>query len=164
MTQPSAAACGAPGPDEHPTMADRGWLAVACRLAAEHPAAGNGLSAGVVVVADDGTELARGHSGEGSPVHAEQAAFGTLTAAETRLSGATVYSSLAPCARRPGGVRPCAELIRDSGVRRVVTALRDPEGAVSAGDGAGLLESAGITVIELPEYGRAAMKPNRRTP
>ncbi|WP_447035171.1 hypothetical protein [Streptomyces sp. DSM 118878] len=164
MTQPSAAACGAPGPDEHPTMADRGWLAVACQLAAEVAPPENGLCAGAVVVAADGTELARGLSGEGSRAHAEEAALGTLGAAQTRLRGATVYSSLAPCAQRPDGTRPCAELIRDSGVRRVVTAVRDPEGSVSAGDGSGLLESAGVTVIELPEYAQAAMKPNRRAP
>ncbi|QQC87715.1 deaminase [Streptomyces alfalfae] len=164
MNQPSAAACGAPGPDAHPTMADRGWLAVACRLAAEHPVEGTGLAAGVVVVADDGTELARGHSREDSRAHAEEVAFGALSTTETRLSGATVYSSLAPCAQRSGDARPCAELIRDAGVRRVVTALRDPAGAVSAGDGMKLLESAGVTVIELPEYARAAMKPNRHDP
>ncbi|CAM5695995.1 CMP/dCMP-type deaminase domain-containing protein OS=Streptomyces alboniger OX=132473 GN=CP975_03455 PE=4 SV=1 [Streptomyces alboniger] len=164
MTQSSAAACGAPGPDEHPTMADRGWLAVACRLAAECPPSPTTLAAGAVVVAADGTELARAHSHESSRAHAEETALGMLAATETRLSGATVYSSLAPCARRPEDTRPCAELIRDAGVRRLVTALRDPGGSVSGGDGAGLLEAVGVTVIELPEYADAAMKPNRHTP
>ncbi|WP_369215348.1 hypothetical protein [Streptomyces flavofungini] len=161
MSQSSASACGAPGPDEHPTMADRGWLAIACRIAAEEPTPGTGLAAGAVVVAADGTELARGRAREGSREHAEEAALGALAAAGSRLGGATVYSSLAPCARRPDGGRPCAELIRDAGVRRVVTAVRVPEGVAGSGDGGGLLESAGVTVIELPEYADAAMKPNR---
>ncbi|CAM5527786.1 hypothetical protein STENM327S_04131 [Streptomyces tendae] len=92
---------------------------------------------GAVVVAADGTELARGHSREaGDPVvHAEEAALAKVDPTDPRLTTATVYSSLEPCARRASRPAPCARLILDAGVRRVVTAWREPDTFVPGADG-----------------------------
>jgi 5-amino-6-(5-phosphoribosylamino)uracil reductase len=94
-------------------------------------------------------------------VHAEEAALAKVGPADPRLAGATVYSSLEPCARRASRPRPCARLILDRGVRRVVTAWREPGTFVEAADGAGLLAGAGAAVVVLPEYEEAAKAPNR---
>lgn len=56
----------APGTGGLAAAADRHWLGVACELAALCPPSRTAFSVGAVVVAADGTELARGHSREGT--------------------------------------------------------------------------------------------------
>ncbi|MER5437971.1 dihydrofolate reductase family protein [Streptomyces sp. NPDC002790] len=152
-----------PGPGPAATAADRHWLRLACELATECPPSRTAFSVGAVVVADDGTELARGYSraGQDPVVHAEEAALGKLAADDPRLATATVYSSLEPCARRASRPKPCARLIVDAGVRRVVSAWREPDTFVPGADGMGVLASAGVTVVEVPELADAAVLPNR---
>jgi len=152
----------APGTGNVPSAADRRWLALACELAAECPPSRTAFSVGAVVVAADGTELARGYSRESDPVsHAEEAALAKVEPGDPRLAAATVYSSLEPCARRASRPAPCARLILDAGVRRVVTAWREPDTFVAGADGSGLLAAAGADVLVLPEYEADAKAPNR---
>ncbi|MFJ7181424.1 dihydrofolate reductase family protein [Streptomyces massasporeus] len=156
----------APGAGRFPAAADHHWLALACELAERCPPSDTAFSVGAVVVAADGTELARGHSREaGDPVvHAEEAALAKLDPADPRLPGATVYSSLEPCARRASRPAPCARLILDAGVRRVVTAWREPDTFVTDADGSGLLAAEGVEVVVLPEHEERAKAPNRHLP
>ncbi|MGJ5754843.1 5-amino-6-(5-phosphoribosylamino)uracil reductase [Streptomyces puniciscabiei] len=153
----------APGTGPLPTAADRHWLRTACELAALCPPSRTAFSVGALVVAGDGTELARGHSREGDDpvVHAEEAALAKLDPADPRLAGATVYSSLEPCARRASRPAPCAELILRAGVRRVVTAWREPDTFVDSADGSGVLAKGGTEVVVLPELEESAKAPNR---
>ncbi|WP_406488276.1 dihydrofolate reductase family protein [Streptomyces phaeochromogenes] len=152
----------APGTGNVPSAADHRWLALACELAAECPPSRTAFSVGAVVVAADGTELARGYSREADPVsHAEEAALAKIEPGDPRLATATVYSSLEPCARRASRPAPCARLILDAGVRRVVTAWREPDTFVAGADGSGLLAAAGADVLVLPEYEADAKAPNR---
>lgn len=118
---------------------------------------------GAVVVAADGTELARGHSREGGDTvaHAEEAALAKLDPSDPRLATATVYSSLEPCARRASRPAPCARLLLDAGVRRVVTAWREPDTFVPDADGSGVLAAGGAEVVALPEHEHRAKAPNR---
>ncbi len=129
-----------PGEGALASAADRHWLGVACELAALCPPSETAFSVGAVVVAAD-DELARGHSREGDDpvVHAEEAALAKIDPTDPRLRSATVYSSLEPCARRASRPAPCARLILDAGVRRVVTAWREPDTFVTEADGNGLL-------------------------
>ncbi|MFF4400030.1 dihydrofolate reductase family protein [Streptomyces sp. NPDC001480] len=156
----------APGTGPAAVAADRHWLRTACELAALCPPSETAFSVGAVVVAADGTELARGHSREGDDpvVHAEEAALAKIRPDDPRLAGATVYSSLEPCARRASRPAPCARLILDAGVRRVVTAWREPDTFVTGADGSGLLAAGGVDVVVLPEYEEAAKAPNRHLP
>ncbi|MDQ1027505.1 riboflavin-specific deaminase-like protein [Streptomyces umbrinus] len=152
----------APGTGTVPSAADHRWLALACELAAECPPSRTAFSVGAVVVAADGTELARGYSRESDPVsHAEEAALAKIEQGDPRLATATVYSSLEPCARRASRPAPCARLILDAGVRRVVTAWREPDTFVAGADGSGLLAAAGADVLVLAEYEADAKAPNR---
>ncbi len=153
----------APGTGPLPVAADHHWLALACELAAACPPSRTAFSVGAVVVAADGTELARGHSREGTDpvVHAEEAALAKVDPTDPRLPGATVYSSLEPCARRASRPAPCARLILDAGVRRVVTAWREPDTFVAGADGSGVLAAEGATVVVLPEHEEHAKAPNR---
>ncbi|CCK29108.1 Riboflavin biosynthesis protein RibD [Streptomyces davaonensis JCM 4913] len=153
----------APGKHGVPAAADHHWLRLACELAELCPPSETAFSVGAVVVAADGTELARGHSREGTDpvVHAEEAALAKIDPEDPRLPSATVYSSLEPCAHRSSRPAPCARLILDAGVRRVVTAWREPDTFVVAADGTGLLTAAGVDVLELPEYADRAKAPNQ---
>ncbi|MER6070571.1 dihydrofolate reductase family protein [Streptomyces sp. NPDC001817] len=153
----------APGTGAVATAADRHWLRTACELAAQCPPSTTAFSVGAVVVGADGTELARGHSREGGDpvVHAEEAALAKIDPADPRLGGATVYSSLEPCARRASRPAPCAELILRAGVRRVVTAWQEPDTFVAGADGTGVLVEGGAEVVVLPELAGLAKAPNR---
>ncbi|MFE0812460.1 dihydrofolate reductase family protein [Streptomyces sp. NPDC058848] len=153
----------APGTGDRVTAADRHWLALACELAELCPASETAFSVGAVVVAADGTELARGYSRESGDavVHAEEAALAKTDPGDPRLATATVYSSLEPCARRASRPAPCARLILDAGVRRVVTAWREPDTFVPGADGSGVLVGGGAAVVVLPEYEERAKAPNR---
>ncbi|MGN9755411.1 dihydrofolate reductase family protein [Streptomyces sp. SD31] len=152
----------APGVGTLPSAADRHWLALACDLAAQCPPSKTAFSVGAVVVAADGTELARGHSREGGDpvVHAEEAALAKIATGDPRLASATVYSSLEPCTRRASRPAPCARLILEAGVRRVVTAWREPDTFVVGADGSGLLAGEGVDVLVMPEYENRAKAPN----
>ncbi|MDX3697144.1 dihydrofolate reductase family protein [Streptomyces europaeiscabiei] len=153
-----------PGVGPAVSPADRHWLALACELAAECPPSQTAFSVGAVVVAEDGTELARGHSREGGdPVaHAEESALAKLGRTDPRLASATVYSSLEPCARRASRPAPCARLVLDAGVRRVVTAWREPDTFVEdAAVGNAVLSAEGAEVVVLPEYEGRAKAPNK---
>ncbi len=158
----TSSSTGAPGTGREPNHADRHWLALACELAVLCPPSETAFSVGAVIVAADGTELARGYSRESDPHdHAEEGALAKLPAEDARLATATIYSSLEPCAKRASRPRPCAQLIRDTGLRRVVTAWSEPDTFVAGAEGTEILEGAGVTVVTLPEYETAAQAPNQ---
>ncbi|WP_030319164.1 dihydrofolate reductase family protein [Streptomyces sp. NRRL B-3229] len=153
----------APGTGPTPAAADHHWLTLACELAAQCPPSRTAFSVGAVVVAADGTELARGHSREsGDPVvHAEEAALAKIAPDDPRLPSATVYTSLEPCTQRASRPASCARLILDAGVRRVVTAWREPDTFVTGADGTGLLTGQGVDVVVLSGHEDEAKTPNR---
>jgi pyrimidine deaminase RibD-like protein len=139
-------------------MDDRGWLELAVDLAKECPPSDTAFSVGAVIVSASGAEIARGHSRETDPTeHAEEAALAKAGPAD--LSGASVYSSLEPCGRRKSRPMPCARLLLQAGISRVVYAWREPPLFVEV-EGADLLRAAGVTVVEIAELADRAREPN----
>ncbi len=140
--------------------ADRRRLTEACDLAELCAPSETSFSVGAVVVGGDGEVLATGYSRAGSPSdHAEEVALSGLDRADPRLATATIYSSLEPCGARASRPVTCAQHIVDAGIRRVVTAWREPSTFVE-GRGAEILQDAGVTVVEMPELAPLARRPN----
>ena len=138
-----------PGRGSAATETDRRWLREAIALSRRCPPSASAFAVGAVVVAADGTVLATAPSREGRPKdHAEEAALAKLAPADPRVEGATIYSSLEPCRFRASRPRPCAELIIEAGLCRVVIAWLEPP-LFAAGGGADLLRAAGVTVVEI---------------
>jgi pyrimidine deaminase RibD-like protein len=144
-------------------VADRYWLAEAVELSRRCPPSAAAFSVGAVLVAADGSVLSTGYSRQREPAdHAEQVALDLAAAAgagPSVLAGATMYSSLEPCAARASRPVPCADLIIASGIRRVVIAWREPPLFVPGG-GAVRMRAAGLTVAVLPELAAAARAVN----
>jgi diaminohydroxyphosphoribosylaminopyrimidine deaminase/5-amino-6-(5-phosphoribosylamino)uracil reductase len=144
---------------------------------------------GALVVTAEGVIVGRGaHEFAGGP-HAEVHA---LAHAATAASGATLYCTLEPCSHT-GRTGPCAPLVANAGVRRVVVATEDPNPHV-AGRGLAFLRQRGIDVragvlardaerlnapffmamrrkrpfvtvkVAVSQDGRVAASPGRRTP
>jgi diaminohydroxyphosphoribosylaminopyrimidine deaminase / 5-amino-6-(5-phosphoribosylamino)uracil reductase len=93
------------------------------------------------VVVDNGIIAGRGWTQPGGRPHAEVEA---LRRADKAARGATLYVTLEPCSHH-GKTPPCADAIIAAGIKRVVSALEDPNPKV-AGAGHARLAAAGIVV------------------
>jgi diaminohydroxyphosphoribosylaminopyrimidine deaminase / 5-amino-6-(5-phosphoribosylamino)uracil reductase len=97
---------------------------------------------GALVVDDNGVIVGRGrHEVAGGP-HAE---INALRDAADRARGATLYCTLEPCCHT-GRTGPCAPVVADAGIRRVVVALEDPNPLVN-GRGLAYLRERGIATL-----------------
>jgi riboflavin-specific deaminase-like protein len=162
--------------------ADGRYLRHAIWLSRQCVPAQSAFSAGAVIVSSSGEMLSAGFSGEQQDRdHAEEVALRKLgwppagpapasasasaSAPDPRLRGATLYSSLVPCASRvPRTARAshqvsCAQHIIAAGIRRVVFAWREPP-LFTRADGAAALRAAGIEVAELPDLAAEAVAVN----
>src|SRR5437868_2352168 len=127
---------------ESVALSDSGWMAEAVRLGevvrgstAPNPNVG-------CVIVRDGEIIGRGATGPGGRPHAEALA---LAEAGERAGGATLYTTLEPCAHVSPRGPTCANLIPATGIARVVAALEDPDPR-TAGQGFAALRAAGIDV------------------
>ncbi|MCM8731195.1 bifunctional diaminohydroxyphosphoribosylaminopyrimidine deaminase/5-amino-6-(5-phosphoribosylamino)uracil reductase RibD [Hephaestia sp. GCM10023244] len=107
------------------------------------------------VIVRDGRVVGRGWTQPGGRPHAEAMALGE---AEEKSRGATVYTTLEPCAHQSARGPACATSLIAAGIARVVSAITDPDPRT---DGAGhaQLEAAGIAVTPgvLADEARRAM-------
>src|SRR6202035_1515692 len=93
------------------------------------------------VVVNDGVIVGRGWTKAAGRPHAEAVA---LAHAGEAARGATLYVTLEPCSH-VGKSPPCADAVIAAGIKRVVSAIEDPNPEV-AGQGHARLRAAGIAV------------------
>jgi diaminohydroxyphosphoribosylaminopyrimidine deaminase / 5-amino-6-(5-phosphoribosylamino)uracil reductase len=103
-------------------------------LAAPNPAVG-------AILVKDGAVVGRGATAPGGRPHAERIA---IAEAGEAARGATLYVTLEPCSHF-GASPPCVDAIIAASVRRVVSAMEDPNPLVG-GRGHARLREAGIAV------------------
>lgn len=100
---------------------------------------------GAVVTDSAGRIIGEGYHRRWGGPHAEVNAIASVRD-KSLLAESTVYVTLEPCSHY-GKTPPCAKLLTDSGVRRVVVGCPDPFEAVR-GRGIAMLRQAGIEVTE----------------
>ena len=118
----------------------------------EYYVAPNPMVGAVLVRNSDGAILAEGWHERYGEAHAEVNCFGNYEKSITNhqspitnLQDCTLFVSLEPCSHY-GKTPPCAKLIIEKGVGRVVVGMLDPNPLV-AGKGVQMLREAGIEVI-----------------
>lgn len=100
---------------------------------------------GAVIVAPDGRVIGEGWHRRCGQGHAEVNAVASVAEADLPLlRKSTMYVTLEPCSHF-GKTPPCARMIVERGIPRVVVAMTDPNPKV-CGRGIGILREAGIEV------------------
>jgi diaminohydroxyphosphoribosylaminopyrimidine deaminase/5-amino-6-(5-phosphoribosylamino)uracil reductase len=94
------------------------------------------------VIVRDGEIVGEGATAPGGRPHAEAVA---LTQAGDAANGATLFTSLEPCAHTSERGPTCSALIAECGIACVVAAIEDPDPR-TAGSGIAALRAVGITV------------------
>lgn len=126
-------------------LSDEAFMRRALLLAAKSPADTHpNPMVGAVIVAD-GKIIGEGWHRKCGQGHAEVNAIASVTD-RSLLRRSTIYVSLEPCSHY-GKTPPCAQLIIESGIPRVVVGAIDPFEKV-AGRGIAMLREAGIEVSE----------------
>jgi len=126
---------------------DHLYMALAIKLAKQgHYTTSPNPRVGCVLVSDVGNEkliIGQGFHQKAGLGHAEVNAIADAKQQYPELiNGATAYVTLEPCSHF-GRTPPCAQALIEVGIKRVVSAMVDPNPAVS-GRGLAMLEQAGI--------------------
>lgn len=121
------------------------------RRALQLAANGRGFTApnpmvGAVIVAPDGRVIGEGWHRRCGEAHAEVNAVASVKEADRHLlKESTIYVTLEPCSHY-GKTPPCAKLIVDTGIPRVVVGAGDPNPKVN-GRGIAMIREAGREVV-----------------
>ena len=103
---------------------------------------GENPSVGCIILDRDGHPISEAATGDGGRPHAEQTALARLPLGVA--AGGTAYVTLEPCRQRSTGDAPCSQRLIDTGISRVIVALRDPH--PQGCGGLSVLREAGIQI------------------
>lgn len=120
---------------------DVGFMRLALREARKGSGRTSPNPAVGAVIVKNGIVASKGYHRRAGLPHAEVEALSRL---ESRCPGDTLYVTLEPC-NHVGKTPPCTQAILESGIRRVVVGMKDPNPRVTGG-GCAFLEAHGIDV------------------
>jgi diaminohydroxyphosphoribosylaminopyrimidine deaminase / 5-amino-6-(5-phosphoribosylamino)uracil reductase len=126
-----------------PNSPDEKYMRMALRLASKAKGRTSPNPMVGAVVVKNGKVLSTGFHHRAGASHAEAIA---LRKAGAAAQGATLYVTLEPCSHTNKRTPPCTPLVMQSGVKRVVVAMIDPNPHVSGG-GIKALRKADIDVV-----------------
>ncbi len=124
-------------------FSDEKYMRMALRLAAKAKGRTSPNPMVGAVVVKNGKVIGRGYHQKAGEPHAEAIA---LKKAGKAAKGGTLYVTLEPCSHTNKRTPPCTPLVMQSGIKRVVVAMIDPNPRVSGG-GVKALKKAGIAVV-----------------
>jgi 5-amino-6-(5-phosphoribosylamino)uracil reductase len=131
---------------------DAYWLRAAIDLSKQCPQVDTAFAVGAIIVNEEGKIITQGYSRETDPkMHAEESALDKLRDKHIDLTKVTLYSSLEPCNQRLSRSKGCTQLIRESGITRVVFAATEPTIFVP-GKGNERLQKSEITTRHMPQF------------
>lgn len=96
---------------------------------------------GAVLIDENGKIIAQGYHRRAGEEHAEAQALGKF---KIKIQNSKLYINLEPCCYT-GRVSPCTDAIIDSGIKKVIVAMKDPNPKVN-GKGIAMMRRAGIDV------------------
>ncbi|MBM3253316.1 MAG: bifunctional diaminohydroxyphosphoribosylaminopyrimidine deaminase/5-amino-6-(5-phosphoribosylamino)uracil reductase RibD [Candidatus Omnitrophica bacterium] len=96
------------------------------------------------VIVKEGRLVARGYHRKAGLPHAEIEAIREAQKKNINLRGTTMYVNLEPCTHF-GKTPPCVKTIIDSGIKRVIIGMRDPN-PINNGRGIRILRRSGVSV------------------
>ena len=128
----------------HTQHSDEYWMFEALKLAKQ----GSGYVSpnpmvGCIILDESGHQIGSGYHQKFGEAHAEVNAVNSVKSPK-KLKNATVYVTLEPCSHH-GKTPPCATLLADLPIKRVVVGHQDPNMKVN-GNGISLLRERGIQV------------------
>lgn len=124
---------------------DRAHLKLALALARN----GEGPARVGAVIASGAVVLSTGFKGERPGMHAEQVALAKAAENSVNVEGATLYTTLEPCANLGTGRVPCAQLIAEAKIATVFIATYDRNPRIYR-HGWRLLRDAGVALRDFP--------------
>ncbi|CAG8589762.1 17987_t:CDS:2, partial [Acaulospora morrowiae] len=112
------------------------------------------------VIVKDSKILATGYSRElPGNTHAEECALQKIED-PTQLAGSIIYTTMEPCSKRLSGKKPCVERILESGLKRVVLGVKEPDVFVKC-EGIDILRKREIEVVVLEGLEEECLKCNK---
>ncbi|RGB42279.1 cytidine deaminase-like protein [Rhizophagus diaphanus] len=112
------------------------------------------------VLVKDSQILSKGYSRElEGNTHAEECALKKLHDI-TEAKGAIMYTTMEPCSKRLSGNKPCVERIVETGIKKIVIGIKEPDKFVKC-EGISILQANGIEVINVPELEEECKKPSK---
>lgn len=134
--------------------ADEAYMRCAIEEAKKSSPVGTAFCVGAILVDRRGNVLSTGFSREiQGNTHAEECCILKLDDKQkASLDTAIMYTTMEPCGERLSGKTPCANIIVENRIGRVVFGTREPNSFVSSPKGKSILAGAGVKVDFLATF------------
>jgi pyrimidine deaminase RibD-like protein len=129
------------------------FMKEAIKLSKNCPPSYGAYSVGAVIVDKNNKIIATGYSRETADnMHAEEVAINKANLEKLCLEETVLYSTMEPCGLRLSGKKCCADIIIQTGIKKVVYGINEPIDLVQNPVGIIKLKNAGIDCEQIIEF------------